>query len=49
MRVGGKRGSTGEGREGKVELPKAGGEERRKKRSERDDKRNLVTKSGLVG
>ena len=30
MRVGGKRGSTGEGRKGKVELPKAGVEGRRK-------------------
>ena len=31
MRVGGGRGSRGEGREGKVELPKAGGEGIRKK------------------
>ena len=34
--LGGGRGSRGEGREGKVELPKAGGEERRKKLVIRD-------------
>ena len=38
-RVGGGRGSRGEGRDGKGELPNAGGEERRKKWD--------VTKSGF--
>ena len=36
-RVGGGMGSRGEGRKGKVELPKAGCEVRRKKGVERDD------------
>ena len=40
-RVGGGRGGRGEGREETTELPKAGGEERRKKRVERNGIRLL--------